>query len=148
VERILSLLRSLGTLLGLFSLVAIFIAVLSSLAAVLIYFLLPELRSSIGTLLAVGGLFLLLFVIGAFNQLKVALLGRRGRYGTNTTVMITAFALIAILANFVGARNHRRFDITAAGQFTLSRQTLKILDELKQPVKATGFSRRRLEGRG
>jgi len=139
VERILSLLRSLGTLLGLFSVVAIFIAVLSFLAAALIYFLLPEVRSSVGTLLAVGGLFLLLFVVGIFNQLKVALLGRRGRYGTNTTVMIVAFALIAVLVNFVGFRNHRRFDVTAAGQFSLSRQTLQILEDLDQPVKATGF---------
>lgn len=139
MERFRSLLRRFGTLLGTFSMVAVFLAVLSFVAAALLYALLPELRNSVWTLLALGGLFLLLFVFGAFNQLKVALLGRRGRYSTNTTVMIVAFALIAVLVNFVGYRNHRRFDITAAGQFTLSRQTLKILEDLQQPVKATGF---------
>ena len=74
MERFLSLLRGFGTLLALFSMAAVSIAVLSFLAAGLIYFLLPELRGSVWTLLAVGGLFLLLFVVGAFNQLKVALM--------------------------------------------------------------------------
>ena len=139
MEKLLSILRRFGTMLGTFSMVAILLAVLAFLAAVLLYVLLPELRGSVWTLLALGGLFLLLFTVGAFNQIKVALLGRRGRYGTNTTVMIVAFALIAVLVNFVGYRNHKRFDVTAAGQFTLSRQTLKILEGLKQPVTATGF---------
>ncbi|OGO06067.1 MAG: hypothetical protein A2Y60_04950 [Chloroflexi bacterium RBG_13_54_9] len=139
MERLLSFLKGFGTMLGTFSIVTALLAVLAFLAAAFIYVLLPELRSSVWTLLALGGLFLLLFLIGAFNQIKVALLGRRGRYSTNTTVMIVAFALIAVLVNFVGYRNHKRFDVTAAGQFTLSRQTLKILEDLKQPVNATGF---------
>ncbi len=139
MEKLVLILRRFGTMLGTFSMVAILLAVLAFLAAALLYALLPELRSSVWTLLAVGGLFLLLFVVGAFNQIRVALLGRRGRYGTNTTVMVVAFAIIAVLVNFVGYRNHKRFDITAAGQFSLSRQTLKILGDLKQPVKARGF---------
>ncbi len=139
MERLFSFLRRFGAMLGTFSIVSLALAVMTFLAAALVYGLLPELRSSVWTLLSLGGLFLLLFLIGAFNQIKMALLGRRGRYGTNTTVMIVAFALIAVLVNFVGYRNHRRFDVTAGGQFTLSRQTLKILEDLKEPVTATGF---------
>jgi ABC-type uncharacterized transport system involved in gliding motility auxiliary subunit len=34
---------------------------------------------------------------------------------------------------------HRRFDVTAGGQFTLTPQTQRILKELQQPVTALGF---------
>ncbi|MBI4302195.1 MAG: GldG family protein [Chloroflexi bacterium] len=134
--------RWLDGLLGTFSatsLVAGAIGVVALLAALMVYLLTPELRAQARTLVAIGGFFLLLFILGNIREIKTALLGRRGKYGTNTLVMIGAFVGIVVLANYLGVQNHRRFDVTAAHQFSLSPQTVRILKGLKDPVKAIAF---------
>ncbi|MFH1485383.1 MAG: Gldg family protein [Chloroflexota bacterium] len=105
----------------------------------IIYLLLPELRVYVQSLLALGILLILIFLVGGFRELRAAITGRRGRYGTNTTVMVAAFIAIAVLLNFLGARNFHRFDITSAGQFSLAPQTVKVLEELPETVHAVAF---------
>ncbi|MBI2907916.1 MAG: GldG family protein [Chloroflexi bacterium] len=124
------------------SAVLVFLGALGLVAAVaagIMYLLLPELRAYVATMLGLGILFMLIFLVGAFNQVKRAMLGRRGRYSTNTMVMIAAFIAIAVMVNFLGARNFTRFDVTAAGQYSLAPQTVKVLSELTDPVHAVGF---------
>ncbi|MBI3733339.1 MAG: GldG family protein, partial [Chloroflexi bacterium] len=68
------------------------------------------------------------------------LMGQRSvRYGSNALVMTLAFLAILGLINFVGTRRTWRQDFTANQQFSLSLQTIRILEGLKQPVKATAF---------
>ncbi|MDP2953275.1 MAG: Gldg family protein, partial [Chloroflexota bacterium] len=128
-----------GSFFGVFGLVALFLGVLSFVAAGLVYLFLPDLRASLWTLLALGGLFILLFLWGAFNQIRVAILGRRGKYGTNTVVMVLVFVGILVLLNFIAMQNRQRFDVTALGHFTLTPQTVRVLKELNAPVKVTAF---------
>lgn len=135
-------LRAIASLWGGVTAIVVFLGVLglvACIAAATMYLLLPELRIYVQTLLALGLLLILIFIVGAFNQLKNALMGRRGRYGTNTTVMVVAFIAIAALVNFLGDRNFHRFDVTAAGQYSLAPQTVKVLRELTEPVHAVGF---------
>ena len=48
---------------------------------------------------------------------------------------------ILISVNYIAARQNRRWDLTAARQFTLSEQTVRILDGLDGPMAVTVFGR-------
>ncbi|MBI4308031.1 MAG: GldG family protein [Chloroflexi bacterium] len=112
---------------------------LSFVAALLTVLLLPDLRSYTLTLAALGLFLILLFVVVAFRSVKTAMLGRRGRYGSNAAIMAIAFAGIIVLANVIAVRNPYRMDVTASKQFSLAQQTLDVLRRLDQPVEAVGF---------
>lgn len=103
------------------------------------YLVAPELAPYVRVLLPLGLVLLLVSAVGFAEEIGVFLGGRGARYGTNTTVMIVAFLGIAFLLNFMATRGFQRFDLTKTQQFTLSPQTVKVLQGLKQPVKAYGF---------
>ena len=139
LDRIVNFFGDLRSLLSGVSMAFALLGVVGVIGAGIVYLVLPELRSSAIILLALGVLLLLIFLLVAFNQVKRAMLGRRGRYSTNTAVMIFAFVGIAVVLNFLGFKNHQRFDVTASHQFSLAPQTVKILKELDQEVQVTGF---------
>ncbi len=70
--------------------------------------------------------------------------GVRGvRYGSNALVLTLGFLAILGLLDYLSTQNRfdLRKDFTANQQFTLSPQTIQILENLKTPVKATAFFR-------
>ncbi|MBI4300363.1 MAG: GldG family protein [Chloroflexi bacterium] len=109
------------------------------LASVLLRLLLPDLKGEATTLMYTGAILFLIYILGAFNRIVHAVTGRRGRYGVNTILMIAAFLAIVIIGNYLGRQSYRRFDLTASAQFSLSRQTNKILSNMNAPVKAHIF---------
>jgi ABC-type uncharacterized transport system involved in gliding motility auxiliary subunit len=98
-----------------------------------------DLKTPAQILTALGLLLLLLFIFTAFNQLKTTLMGRRGRYGLLSILMVLAFVGIVAAVNSIGAQNSARYDSTATKQFTLSLQTRNILKNLDERVEAVGF---------
>jgi len=66
--------------------------------------------------------------------------------GMNMAAMMLLVVGIAVLANYVAARRHHRFDFTRSKQHTLSSQTLKILKSLKKNITLTAFYSRRSPG--
>jgi ABC-type uncharacterized transport system involved in gliding motility auxiliary subunit len=125
-KGIVSLVLSLGGVLGLL------------LGGVVLLFF-RELQGAGYTVLAVGGIMLLAGLMLSFAAVRQSVTGRRGRFSTNTIVMIMAFLVLAVLVYAVGARNAVRWDTTATKQFSLAPQTLSILEGLKGPVQATAF---------
>ncbi len=111
----------------------------SVLAGLFLFLFLLELRGAAYTLLSVGGVMLLASLLMSFPTVREAIVGRRGRYGANTVVMIIAFSALAILVQTLAVRNSYRWDTTATRQFTLAEQTLGILDNLENPIQATAF---------
>ncbi|MBI2918397.1 MAG: GldG family protein [Chloroflexi bacterium] len=130
---------SLGGLLRGMSLILAGVGVLALIAAAPLYLLVPELKNSAVGLAAVGVLFLLVALMAALSQVRTALLGRRGRYGSNTVVMVVAFVGIAVALNLLGVRQSYRVDLTVNREFSLSAQTVKVLKDLSAPVHAVGF---------
>ncbi len=126
---------------GLFGLVG----VLSALGA---YLLRRSLDLRVEVPLVLGALLLGLFVYLRPQDIQKALTGRQARYGSNVLVMAIALVGILGLLNFLGTRHVRRIDLTETRDFSLSAQTLKILDNLDKPVKITGFYENAAEGAG
>ncbi len=73
---------------------------------------------------------------------------RSWAYGSNA--IVTTFVFVGILAFIVliAERHQWRVDLTESGKYTLSSQTRKILDNLKEPVKVTAFCQSASEGQG
>ncbi|MCX5752607.1 MAG: Gldg family protein [Candidatus Krumholzibacteria bacterium] len=64
---------------------------------------------------------------------------RNARFGINAAVSILAFAAILVLLQMLASRHGVAFDTTANKRFSLSPQTVKILDRLGKEVVFTCF---------
>jgi ABC-type uncharacterized transport system involved in gliding motility auxiliary subunit len=98
----------------------------------------------------IGGL--VLMVISAFmnpDAVRGALGLRSVRYGGNALVLTLGFVAILGVLNYLGTwpRFEWRQDFTANQQFTIAPQTAQILQNLKQPVKATALFSPQAAGR-
>ena len=93
---------------------------------------------SLWVLLA-GSLLVFLALILSPRSIAIFLVGRKGRYGTNVAIMTVAFFIILLIVNFLMYRSPNRIDVTATRVFSLSEQTLQILDGLDNEVVANAF---------
>jgi gliding motility-associatede transport system auxiliary component len=67
---------------------------------------------------------------------------RQLRYGSNTAVLVLAVLGILGAVNYVANRRDKRWDLTKGQRYSLSDQTKKILEGLKQDVTITYFQRK------
>jgi len=126
VKRLLGLLGWLGVVLVL--------------AAVAIRMLRPEWQWY--TYLALAGLVCtLLYTLSQWREITRSFSGREARYGSLAVASIAVVLAILIGINYLAARRNKRWDLTAAKQFTLSDQTKKVLSELERPVTVRVFDR-------
>ncbi|MEE8353679.1 MAG: GldG family protein [Dehalococcoidales bacterium] len=105
----------------------------------IITLVIPELRFVAWSLLAVGVILILVAVTLDYRRVGRALVSRRGRFGTGTTLMVSVFAGIILLVNAISIGNYHRFDTTGLSQYTVTSQTKEALGELAMPVEAIGF---------
>ena len=98
-----------------------------------------DLRLYTYIVLGIGGGFLLAAMVISYATVGRAVTSRRGRYSTNTIVMVAAFIGIVAVANFLAFENSARLDVTATKQLSLAPQTVQILKDLEEPVEAKGF---------
>ncbi|HXW07977.1 MAG TPA: Gldg family protein [Vicinamibacterales bacterium] len=110
------------------------------LAAVAIRFLKPEWQWY--QTLAMAGLgCTLLYVLSQWREIAREFSGRQARYGTLAAASILVVLGILAAINYLAERHNKRWDLTAAKQFTLSEQTQKVVRALDKPVRVTVFAR-------
>ena len=108
-------------------------------AAVGIRFLRPE-WMQYGTWLTWAGLVcILLYMIGQWRDVVTFYGRRQARYGTISIVGILVGLGIVIAVNYLAARQNKRWDLTENQTFSLSDQSLKILQDLDEPVQFTVY---------
>ena len=105
----------------------------------LVYLLISDLRLYGSIIMGIGAALLLLGIITSWTSVRTTLGARRGRYGVNSLVMVTAFLGIIAVASFLLFDNAWRFDVTATNQFSLATRTKNLLSELDHRVEATAF---------
>jgi ABC-type uncharacterized transport system involved in gliding motility auxiliary subunit len=92
--------------------------------------------------LAIGGLVcVLLYVLSQWREIVRDFSGRQARYGTLAVASILIVLGILAAINYLAERHNKRWDLTAAKQYTLSDQTKKVLQGLTKPVRVTVFAR-------
>lgn len=109
------------------------------LASLAIYITILELKTHSQILMLIGFAMIVAAGLTRFREVRGAVTARTGQYTTNTIVMLSSFTVILLLLGFISFQNSARIDLTSTKQFTLAPQTKKILENLKEPVKVTGY---------
>jgi ABC-type uncharacterized transport system involved in gliding motility auxiliary subunit len=81
----------------------------------------------------------LLYTVGQWREIAAFFRRRNARYGAIASVSVLVVLGILIAVNYVSAKQNKRWDLTSNRQYTLSEQTVKLLRELKTPVKFVVF---------
>ncbi|HSK10713.1 MAG TPA: Gldg family protein [Vicinamibacterales bacterium] len=111
------------------------------LVAVAIFFAKPEWQQWSRWLSWAGLVCILVYGLGQWREIGRAFAGRQARLGTISVLSVAIVLGILAAVNYISYREHRRWDLTATGQFTLSPQTQKVLQGLNEPLKMTVFAR-------
>jgi ABC-type uncharacterized transport system involved in gliding motility auxiliary subunit len=109
-------------------------------AAVAIRFLKPEWQQWYSGLAMAGLVCTLLYMLSQWREIARSFSGREAKFGTVAIVSAVVVLAILIAVNYLGVRHNKRWDLTAAKQFTLSEQTRKILGGLQKPVAIKVFA--------
>ena len=90
-------------------------------------------------LLGVGIACMLVWPLVSAGDFRTAMGSRQTRFGGNA-ILLTVLVLVAIGAiNFIADKAYLSWDMTSNQRFTLSRQTIQILNELDEPVHITAI---------
>lgn len=110
----------------------------------ILYALQARFGPAVIALLVAGAALVLVFVVLNFGLVIAALRKRSTVYGINLAVVILVVLAILVFIQLIIMHTkalNRRFDLTEAKAYSLSAQTIKILQSLGQDVKVTGFYR-------
>jgi len=110
------------------------------LVAVVIRFLRPEWQDWYYWLAIAGLACVLLYVLSQWRELARAFSGREARFGTIAVASTLVVLAILVAINYLASRHNKRWDLTAAQQFTLSDQTRTLLRGLERPVSIKVFA--------
>ena len=92
-----------------------------------------------------GGTGLALVLSAAFlrpDVVRTFLAGRPVKYASHAVVKSLAVLGILILINFLATNYRWEIDLSETGQFTLSKETIQLLQQLDRPVEVVGFFQR------
>jgi ABC-type uncharacterized transport system involved in gliding motility auxiliary subunit len=113
------------------------------LAAVAIRFLKPgeTVWQQWATGLALAGLACtLLYMLSQWREIARSFSGREARFGSLATASVLVVLAILVAINYLGLRHNKRWDLTAAKQYSLSEQTKSVLRSLDRPVNIKVFA--------
>ena len=102
-------------------------------------FVMPGIRYYAWIILALGAALLAVAFIFDFRRVQNTLISHQGKFGVSTTVGISLFFGVILLANAISVGNFHRFDFTGLAQFTLTSQTKEVLQALEKPVEIVTF---------
>jgi len=92
--------------------------------------------------LAIAGLVcLLIYIVGQWREIARMFSRRQARYGTLAGVSVLVVLAILVAINYIGAKQNKRWDLTANKQFSLSDQTRSVLQKLDSDLDITVFTR-------
>jgi ABC-type uncharacterized transport system involved in gliding motility auxiliary subunit len=127
VNRILSLVGWLGTAM-------VFVAVA-------IRFGLPAKEQYAYYLAWAGLICVLAYTLGQWREIVKVFSRRQARYGTLAATSVLAVLGILIAINYIGARQNKRWDLTANKQFSLSDQSKNVIVKLDAPLQILVFDK-------
>jgi ABC-type uncharacterized transport system involved in gliding motility auxiliary subunit len=110
-------------------------------AAVAIRFTRPEWQQWYNGLALAGLACTLLYILSQWREVARSFSGRQARLGSLAAASIVVVLGILVAINYLASRHNKRWDLTAAKQFSISDQTRKVLEGLQKPVHIRVFDR-------
>ena len=92
-------------------------------------------------LLIIGVVLIAVSVVFNFGAITGFFGRRQGKLGANTVVLSVAVLALITVADYLGYRHHKRFDLTAEGLYSISPQTQKVVANLSKDVKVVYFNK-------
>lgn len=86
-----------------------------------------------------GAITLIGWLMSSWGSLSELAGSRSTRYGANAALYSIAFIGLLIAINYIAASHHRQFDMTSQKVFSLSPQSVKVVKDLKKPLRIYGF---------
>ena len=108
-------------------------------AGVAVRFTRPEWHAWWYGLLVAGLICTLLYVLSEWREVARSFSGRQARLGSMAVASVLIVFGILFVINYLSSRHNKRWDLTAAKQFSLSDQTKKVLQGLQKPVRVRVF---------
>ncbi len=90
-------------------------------------------------LAGISAVFFVICLLTQIGFLIVLIKSRAFKFGVNTFVLTISFIVIVVVVNLIANKHNIRKDLTKNKIYTLSPQTLKIIKNLKRPIKITAF---------
>lgn len=115
------------------------IGLIALVAGLIVLVILPGLIFIAWALIGFGIILVVSAGVMDFRRVRGAVASRRGKFSTGTTIMVSVFVGIVIFVNAISVSANYRFDFTAYSQFTLTQQTIGVLEKLDAPVKVICF---------
>src|ERR671933_545663 len=81
----------------------------------------------------------LLYVLGQWREIAKFFERRQARYGTLTASSVLIVLGILVAINYIGAKQNKRWDLTANKQFSLSDQSRNYVSKLDAPMQIIAF---------
>ncbi len=103
-------------------------------------FVVPERQELWWWALVVGVALIVVYGLGQWRSVAELFDRRQARYGTLATSGVLLGVAILVGANYILARQNKRWDLTAARQYSLSDQTVRILESLESPIRVMVFA--------
>ena len=82
---------------------------------------------------------ILVYLVAQWRESQQGHNARQARLGTLSVVSVVAVLALLAGINYLGVRQNKRWDLTANQVFSLSEQTLKVLQGLDSPARLTVF---------
>jgi ABC-type uncharacterized transport system involved in gliding motility auxiliary subunit len=109
------------------------------LVAVVLRFSKPDLPQWYQRLALAGLVVTAIYALSQWRDVARSFQGRNVKYGSIAASSVLLVLAILVGVNWISSRENKRWDVTAARQFSLSDQTKKILADLKEPVTIRAF---------
>jgi ABC-type uncharacterized transport system involved in gliding motility auxiliary subunit len=91
-------------------------------------------------LVIAGLIFVLAYALGQWREVAKLFTRRQARYGTLAGVSMLVVLGILVAINYIGAKQNKRWDLTANKQFSLSDQSRNVLAKLDAPLQIRVFA--------
>jgi gliding motility-associatede transport system auxiliary component len=88
----------------------------------------------------VGAVFLAIYFVFGLENLRTLVGSRSTRYGAGAVIYSLLFVALVLGLNYLGIRHHTQWDVTEASVYTLSPQSKKVVEALKDKLVLTAFT--------
>ncbi len=104
-----------------------------------IFYLLRQPTERLVVLGVLGVVCIALYMYARPQQVRQTVTSRGALFGSNLLLVTVAFIGLVGMLNWLSGRYNSHYDLTANKSNSLSELTVKVLQDLKEPVKATAF---------
>ncbi len=108
-------------------------------AGVLIWLFAPHRARVWAAFLIIGLVLTVSYVATHWREMKNLAGQRQSRYSANLAILVVLVAVILVVVNRLGYLHNKRWDLTATKQYSLSDQSIKILENLDRELEIIIF---------